>query len=137
MSDSVSNPASNPLSTVLAFLQSMEGNNVDNAVPFVTDDLEYINLPFGVEAGTVIGPEGMRSVLEPAFAGVIKNEFIVKTSAVAGNVVFVERLDRHQLAHGWAELPVTGVFTVTDGKISHWRDYFDMNVFVSQMALYA
>jgi limonene-1,2-epoxide hydrolase len=75
----------------------------------------------------------MRSVLGPAFANVIRNEFIIKNVSVDGETVFLERLDRHQLPNGWAELPVVGVFKVKDGKISEWRDYFDMSVFVAQM----
>ena len=126
-----------PLATVLEFFRSFEGNDVEEAVKHVSDDLEYVNVPFGFEAGTVIGPDGMRAVLVPAFTGVIRNEFIVRTTAVAGDTVFVERLDRHQLPNGWVELPVTGVFTVRDGKITRWRDYFDMNVFATQMAALA
>lgn len=38
----------------------------------------------------------------------------------------MERLDRHQLAKGWVELPVTGVWEVRDGRITVWRDYFDL-----------
>ncbi len=128
---------SDPLSTVLDFFRSFEGNDVEEAVKFVADDMEYVNVPFGFEAGTVIGPDGMRAVLVPAFAGVTRNEFIVRTTATNADTVFVERLDRHRLANGWVELPVTGVFTVRDGKITHWRDYFDMNVFATQMAALA
>jgi len=128
---------SDPLSTVLDFFRSFEGNDVEDAVRFVADDMEYVNVPFGFEAGTVIGPDGMRAVLVPAFAGVTRNEFIVRTTATNADTVFVERLDRHRLANGWVELPVTGVFTVRDGKITHWRDYFDMNVFATQMAALA
>jgi len=126
-----------PLAKVLEFFRSFEGNDVEEAVKHVSDDLEYVNVPFGFEAGTVIGPDGMRAVLVPAFTGVIRNEFVVRTTAVSGDTVFVERLDRHQLPNGWVELPVTGVFTVRDGKITHWRDYFDMNVFAAQMAALA
>ena len=121
------------LDVINAFLKVMETNNIDRAVQFVSDDLVYINVPFGFEAGTVHGPDGMRSVLEPAFANVIRNEFIIKTVSVDGDTVFLERLDRHQLPNGWAELPVVGVFKVENGKISEWRDYFDMSVFVAQM----
>ena len=53
---------------------------------------------------------------------------------VDGNTVLVERLDRHRVGNSWVELPVMGVFVVVDGRITEWRDYFDMNVFVSQMA---
>lgn len=94
-------------------------------------------MPFGFEAGTVIGPDGMRAVLVPAFASVTRNEFVVRTTATNADTVFVERLDRHRLANGWVELPVTGIFTVRDGKITHWRDYFDMNVFATPMAALA
>jgi limonene-1,2-epoxide hydrolase len=30
-------------------------------------------------------------------------------------------------------LPVSGTFEVRDGRIVAWRDYFDMNQFLSQM----
>ena len=32
------------------------------------------------------------------------------------------------------ELPVMGVFVVKDGKISLWRDYFDLASYTSQLA---
>ena len=122
-----------PIDVIKAFLKVMETNDIDTAVQFVDDKLVYINVPFGFEAGTVHGPDGMRSVLGPAFANVIRNEFIIKNVSVDGETIFLERLDRHQLPNGWAELPVVGVFKVKDGKISEWRDYFDMSVFVAQM----
>lgn len=31
------------------------------------------------------------------------------------------------------ELQVMGIFEVTDGKISAWRDYFDLNQFTARM----
>ena len=30
------------------------------------------------------------------------------------------------LDHGWRELPVNSVFEVDGGKITVWRDYFDL-----------
>lgn len=126
--------ATDPVQVVKDFFTSFEGNDVNEAIRFVSDDLVYVNVPFGFEAGTVIGPEGMRSVLEPAFATVSRNEFIIRNMAVNGNTVLVERLDRHRVGNSWVELPVMGVFVVVDDRITEWRDYFDMNVFVTQMA---
>ena len=74
------------------------------------------------------------SFLEPFFAPISKNEFIVLRRAAAGPVVFVERLDRHLFGTKWVELPVTGVFEVRDGKIVFYRDYFDAQVLTSQLA---
>ncbi len=92
-------------------------------------DCAYTNPP---PIGTVRGAAGMRAVLEPFFAPTITNEFRVLRAAVNGAVVIVERLDRHQLADKWVELPVTGVFEVHDGLITYWRDYYDAATIQSQ-----
>ena len=54
--------------------------------------------------------------------------------AADGPVVLTERLDRFTWPTGdVAELPVMGTFEVHDGKITQWRDYFDMQQFMSQL----
>jgi len=40
-----------------------------------------------------------------------------------------ERVDVFKLPAKSFELPVMGTFEVSEGKISAWRDYFDMNQF--------
>jgi limonene-1,2-epoxide hydrolase len=47
-------------------------------------------------------------------------------------VVFNERIDVFQMGGKKVELPVAGVFVVTNGKISAWRDYFDLASFTKQ-----
>lgn len=113
---------SGPESIVREFMSRMEQLDYDAALELVTDDVEYTNVPMG----TVHGPDGIRSVLEPFFAPTISNEWVIRATAVNGSTVFMERLDRHQLPGGWAELPVVGVFEVRGNKIALWRDYFDM-----------
>jgi limonene-1,2-epoxide hydrolase len=68
----------------------------------------------------------VREVLGPFFAPIHENQFLILRQAAAGPVVFLERLDRHRLDHGWRELPVNSVFEVHDGLITVWRDYFDL-----------
>jgi len=119
-----------PLETVQAFLAAAERRDFDAAVKFVAPDCEYTNLPMG----TVQGPQGIRQTLEPFFAPIQENEFKVLRVAADGPVVFVERLDRHHAAHGWWELPVTGVFEVHNGRILVWREYFDMATMQKGMA---
>ncbi len=119
-----------PIDVVQDFLALMAKLDYDNALLLVSDDCEYTNMPMG----TVHGPDGIRGVLEPFFAPTLENEWIIKATAVNGPIVFVERLDRHRLANGWAELPVTGVMEVHDGRITAWRDYFDMQTIVDGFA---
>lgn len=113
---------SNPVAIIKAFMDAMAVKDYDKAMPYVAEDCEYTNIPMG----TVTGPKGMRDLLEPFFAPTIENEFRVLRDMVDGSSVVLERLDRHRLADGWVELPVTGIFEVEDGKITLWRDYFDL-----------
>jgi limonene-1,2-epoxide hydrolase len=111
-----------PLPLVEAFLQAFAAMDFDTALTYLADDVEYTNIPMG----TVRGHAGVREVLEPFFAPIHENEFLIPRRASDGPVVFLERLDRHRLDHGWRELPVNSVFEVHDGKITVWRDYFDL-----------
>ena len=111
-----------PLQIVTAFMTEFERMNFDAGVSYVSDDIEYINSP----GTTVRGPDGVRGVLEPFFAPIEENEFVILRKVTEGNVVVLERLDRHRVAQGWFELPVTGVFEVNGGKITYWREYFDL-----------
>ena len=111
-----------PIDVVKAFMAAMETLDYDKALPFIAETCEYTNMPMG----TVQGPAGVRAVLEPFFAPTLENEFRVRREAVAGNIVFLERLDRHRLPDRWVELPVNGVYEVENGQITVWRDYFDL-----------
>jgi limonene-1,2-epoxide hydrolase len=125
-----------PERIVREFMTAMERLDYDTALGLVSDDISYTNMPLG-PGSTVTGPAGVRAVLEPFFAPTITNEWVVKAVAVAGGTVFMERLDRHQFAGGWAELPVTGVFEVREGRIVSWREYFDFATIERAMAALA
>lgn len=123
MNDEAMPPANgSALDVVRAFLAAMEKKDYDRALSLVTADCEYDNLPMA----KVHGPDAIRGVLEPFFAPTLENEFRVLRSAADGDVVFLERLDRHRVEQGWFELPVTGVWEVRDGRIELWREYFDL-----------
>ena len=123
---------SDPAAVVDAFLAAMEAKDYAAATPYVAEDCRYENMN---APGTVhVGPAGVVGFLEPFFAPIAKNEFHVLRRAVAGDVVFIERLDRHLFGARWVELPVTGVFEVKGGKIVFYRDYFDAQVLTAQLA---
>lgn len=107
--------------TVTAFINALERKDFDAACALITPDCEYDNVPFA----KVYGPQGLRSVLEPFLGNCGGVEWLVHHQVEHGNVVMNERTDRFQFGERWAELPVAGLFVLTDGKISLWRDYFD------------
>jgi limonene-1,2-epoxide hydrolase len=113
---------------VTAVINAIAEKDYDTALAHFTADCEYTNLPMG----SVTGPAGVRAVLEPFFAPTIANELIILRSAVDGDTVFTERLDRHQIDTGWVELPVNGVSVFREGKIAVWREYFDLGTLLRQ-----
>lgn len=114
---------------VRRFLKAMEPLDYDTALALVSPSCVYINPP---PIGEVIGPQGIRAVLEPFFSPTLENEFKILRESASGGIVFLERLDRHRLKDKWVELPVTGVFEVKDGLITYWRDYFDAATILTQ-----
>lgn len=111
-----------PVQIVTTFMRVMEKMDFDEGVKYVADDIQYINSPDTV----VTGPAGVRRTLEPFFAPIEENEFVILRQVAQENVVVLERLDRHRIPQGWFELPVTGVYEVHNEKITYWREYFDL-----------
>lgn len=111
------------------FLAAICDNDLERALEFCADDVEYDNVPIG----PVTGHDGIRQVLAPFLAGASQIDWVVHHQVTAGNVVMNARLDRFEMANGWMELPVAGVFEVDDGKITLWRDYFDLGTLQSQL----
>ena len=119
-----------PTDLVLQFMKRMGPLDYDGALKLVSDTCEYANPP---PYGTVRGPAAIRAVLERFFAPTQENAFPVLRAAASGPVVLLERLDRHLVGDTWIELPVTGVYEVHDGRITYWRDYFDVATLMSQL----
>ena len=71
-------PLSDPVDIVRAFLSRMEILDHDGAAPLLAADVAYINPP---PIGAVRGPAGVRAVLEPFFAPTLENEFRVLRQA--------------------------------------------------------
>ena len=115
---------------ILEFIHAWSRNDVDELMGYFAEDCIYHNIP--VEP--VTGSEAIRKTIE-GFAGMAQAiEWVCHQIAEnEAGVVLTERTDRFQVAGNWIELPVMGTFEVHHGKITAWRDYFDMNQFTSQL----
>ena len=81
-----------------------------------------------------VGPEAIKAVFAMFTTGVERIEFRVLNIAAHGDTVLTERVDVFVLPNVTIELPVMGTFEVRDGKIAKWRDYFDLNQYMTQLA---
>ena len=120
--------ANSALDTVTRFLTEALNQNWDAALPLMTDDCVYTNVP----VGTVHGPQAARAMLEQFLKPTIENTFVVKNHAQSGELLFLERVDRHRVQTGWVELPINSVFRLQDGRLAELREYFDVMTIAKQ-----
>jgi len=119
-----------PLETVTRFCEAWSRLDLDEIVGFLSDDAVYHNIPLD----PVTGSDAIRATITGFTAGVERVEFEIRNAAAAGDVVLNERIDRFFTPDRTIELPVMGTFEVADGRITAWRDYFDLNQFMTQLA---
>jgi len=120
---------SDPISTVREFCESWSTGDLDAIMRFFASDAVYHNIP----VDPVVGTDAIRATIAGFTTGVEKIEFRVLHIAAAGDVVLTERVDVFRFPKGTIELPVSGTFEIKDGVITAWRDFFDMQQFVSRL----
>jgi limonene-1,2-epoxide hydrolase len=123
-----------PGALVTRFIDAIVANDLDTACSLISDDIEYDNVPMG----KMLGRDAFRSGLGPFLDSATEIEWVVHHQVESGDLdsgaVMNERTDRFQLAAGWVEIPVAGLFVITGGLITLWRDYFDLATFQAQLA---
>lgn len=115
---------------VTRFCAAAATRDVKELCAYFTEDAVYHNIPIA----PVVGRDAIAATLSQFLVPASSVEFEMKGIASRGSLVLTERVDRFVMGGKTIELPVMGAFEVTpEGKISAWRDYFDMQQFTSQM----
>jgi len=110
---------------VTEFCRSLEDGSVAKLASYLSEDVVYHNIPWP----PVNGHAGVRQVLGPFLEGPGRAtvKMNIKNTTSSGNTVMNERLEEWTKGSVKLDLPVLGVFELKNGKITHWRDYFDAN----------
>jgi limonene-1,2-epoxide hydrolase len=119
-----------PIEIVTEFCDRVAEGDAAKAAEFFSDDAVYHNIPLD----PVTGRDAIRETVG-MFLGMADKVWFDTLHIVAdGPLVLTERVDHFVMGERDIALPVMGAFEVHDGKITAWRDYFDMNQFTSQMS---
>jgi limonene-1,2-epoxide hydrolase len=112
--------------TVTAFCQALTKSDIDGAMKLVAEDCVYHNIPLD----PIKGAAGIKQALQGFMQMLGSIEIDTKLQVAVGDTVMNERIDSFT-PPGKAKygLPVAGVFVVKNGKITAWRDYFDIRQF--------
>ena len=116
--------------TVLEFVEAWNALDLDAILGSFTDDAVYHNMPMEPAKGI----EAIR-ILVNGFAGMATEAkwTVHRIAETEDGSVLTERTDSFCVKGKWISLPVMGTFELRAGKISAWRDYFDMAQFQSQL----
>ena len=104
------------------FCKAVSSRDPEVLRAFFSDDVVYHNIPMDPAEGI----EATMAVINMFVAMCDDLEFEVHHLATDGSTVLTERTDTFTIKGTTAPLPVMGAFHVVDGKITAWRDYFDM-----------
>jgi len=96
---------------------------------YFTEDGIYHNMP----AEPVEGRAAIETFIRAFSDSWTHTDWEILHIAESGDVVIAERIDRTQAGDKSVDLPCAGVFTLRNGKIASWRDYFDMGTYARAM----
>ena len=115
---------------VRAFCDVFDGRDTEVLRPYFTDDIVYHNIPLE----PAVGIDATMAFIEGFFGMCDSMTIETVHLAVVGNVVLTERIDTFTMGQVVAPLPVMGTFEIRDGKISAWRDYFDLGQITAMLS---
>jgi limonene-1,2-epoxide hydrolase len=114
--------ATDPIQVVESFLQALEAKDVERALALMADDVVYQNVPFPADRGKSAVARTLRS-----FQKVFTDFHVeIRNIAARGDTVLTERVDVLSGPLLYLDIWVCGTFEVKDGRITLWRDYFDL-----------
>ena len=115
--------------TVSAFIAHLDSMRFDDAWALLAPDVVYHDIP----SKPVVGPKAVADLL--AKVPMQAMDSIIHHIAEHDGTVLNERTVRFHLLDGrWVELRVMGCIEVIDGRITAWRDYFDLGQWARALA---
>jgi len=116
---------------VAKFCATWAENDIEKLMAYFSDDAVYHNIPMDPPN---VGKQQIRAIIESFTAAPESIDFAVHFQAESpGGVVMNERTDTFKMGDTTVALRVMGTFELENGKITAWRDYFDMNQYLSQL----
>ena len=123
--------ASSAVETILAFCRAGQARDLETQMSYIPENGIYHNMP----DAPIVGKPKIRELLSGYLTNSDATEIIVKNIAEAKpGLVLTERVDRFRRNGKWIDCPVMGAAEVENGKIKHWRDYYDVLFLQKQMS---
>ncbi len=107
---------------IRSFCDAWSEGSLDEIMGFFDESAIYHNIPMEPAEGL----DDIRTFIEGFFAMATSIQFEILHQVATETVVMNERIDTLVIGEDTIVLPVMGIFELKNGKITKWRDYFDM-----------
>ena len=125
---------SNNIEIVRKLISAIETNQKEDILSYFTEDAIFNNIPME----SVQGPEAIWAFMCPIHDITTDIDWEILNIAEADNgFVLTERIDKYLVNGQWSRFEVMGIFELKEGKICHWRDYFDLKKCMATLKLEA
>lgn len=119
-----------PKQTIEAAFAAFGMLDLEAVYALVDDGVVYQNMA----QGPVHGLAGLRE-LWANFGAITYLRSEVLNMVADGEIVLAERLEHMVIDGREIAVPMAGAFRVRDGKITEWREYYDMPTFERQLGV--
>jgi len=119
------------VAVVMEMLEKWHTLDLDGALDMFTDDGVFHSMM----SEPIKGREALKEFLGKLFSSMSELTLEVRSEAVTGNTVILERFDSWSFNGRPGSIPVVGVFVVEDGKVKEWREYYDRATIIKEMGL--
>jgi limonene-1,2-epoxide hydrolase len=109
---------------VREFCAAIDRKDLDAVEALMDERIVYHN----IGAEPAVGRDASLAAVKFQFDMFDPISFRLRNLAADGDTVLTERVDEITANGITAPVPVMGTFEVSDGRIVHWRDYFDMGL---------
>jgi len=111
------------------FIDACVRADPDEFASYFAEDATWWNSPWR----PVQGREAIRDALRRGAAHMKALPWDIRYIVADGDVVMTERVDHFLMGADRVSVPCMGIFELCNGKITAWRDYWDLKQFEAQL----
>jgi len=120
---------SESIAFIRRFLEVCVRADAEEFASYFNEDAVWWNAPWR----PIQGRDAIREAMRRGAGGMRALPWDIRHILADGNVVVTERIDHFLVGENRISVPCAGVFELRDGRISAWRDYWDLRQFEAQL----
>lgn len=117
------------IALIRSFIEACVRADPDEFAGYFAEDATWWNAPWK----PIKGREAIRETLRRGAEQMSALPWEIRHIVADGDVVMAERVDNFLAGETRVSVPCVGVFELREGKITAWRDYWDLKQFEQQM----